>query len=253
MRPVLRLIVPILAMLAAASVAMAETAELNLSVTYRERIALPPGAQLEVQLLDVSRADAASLRISSQRFALTGVPIAVVLPYDAQIIDPRGRYAVVADIWDGDARVFRTTRRYSVLDGSGDNPVEMILTMVEGGGEAPDQGLPITGVEWAVTEIAGLPWGNDDPATLSIDADMNVAIFGGCNRYVGALMVSGGEIAFPETLAGTLMACPPEVEELERGFLEALRGVTGYVRYGAGLVLIDAGGRALLHFVERPE
>ena len=253
MRPILRLIVAILATALAASTAMAETAELELSVTYRERIALPPGAQLEVQLIEAARADAPSTRIASQRFAMTGVPMTVILPYDTQVIDPRGRYAVVADIWDGDKRLFRTTSRYSVLDGGDAATVEMVLTMAEGGGDAPEPGLPITGIEWAVTEVAVAPWGNDGPATLNIDTEMNVAIFGGCNRFVGAVTVTGGQIAFPENLAGTLMACPPEVEELERGFLEALRGVVGYVRYGAGLILTDADGRALLHFVERPK
>jgi putative lipoprotein len=82
---------------------------------------------------------------------------------------------------------------------------------------------------------------------------MNVAIFGGCNRFVGSVTVTGGQIAFPDNFAGTLMACPPDVEELERGFLAALRGVVGYVRYGTGLVLTDGEGRALLHLVERPE
>lgn len=252
MRPIFRLMLPILAMLVATS-AMADTAELELNVTYRERIALPPGAQLEVQLINVARADALSTRIASQRFAITGVPMAVVLPYDTQVIDPHGRYSVVADIWDGETRMFRTTSRYSVLDVSGDGPVEMVLTRVEEEGAMPADLLRITGIEWAVTEIAGTPWGNDDPATLSIDAEMNAAIFGGCNRFVGAVMVTGVQIAFPDNLAGTLMACPPEEEELERRFLVALRGVAGYVRYGAGLVLTDAEGRALLHFVERPE
>ena len=36
------------------------------------------------------------------------------------------------------------------------------------------------------------------------------------------------------------MACPDEVEALERRFLAALMQVSDYVRYGAGLVMTDA-------------
>jgi putative lipoprotein len=253
MRSFLRLITAILLSLAAIPAAMADTGELELSVTYRERIALPPDAQLDVQLLDVSRADAASIRIASQRVPLSGVPMRVILPYDTGIIGPAGRYAVVADIWSGDIRLFHTTRRYPVLEDGGNDAVEMVLTTVDGDtAEAPGP-LPIAGVEWAVTEIAGEPWGNDDPATMSIDAEGSVAIFGGCNRFVGSLMLSDRDIVFPENLAGTLMACPTEVERLERAFLDALSGVSGFVRYGMGLVLTGVDGRALLHFVQRPE
>lgn len=104
-----------------------------------------------------------------------------------------------------------------------------------------------------MTEVFGEAWGNDDPATLVIDNEMNFSIFGGCNRFSGQLVFWGDGLAFPEDFAATLMACPDEVEALERRFLAALRRVVDYVRYGAGLVMIDAEGRAVLHFAEAPE
>ncbi|MBO6774757.1 MAG: YbaY family lipoprotein [Marinibacterium sp.] len=45
--------------------ALAETRQVTGSVTYRERIALPPGAVLKVSLLDVSQQDVAATVISS--------------------------------------------------------------------------------------------------------------------------------------------------------------------------------------------
>ncbi|MFC6637165.1 META domain-containing protein [Sulfitobacter sediminilitoris] len=80
---------------------------------------------------------------------------------------------------------------------------------------------------------------------------MRFSIFGGCNRFIGDLALSEGTIAFPESFAGTLMACPDDVERHERAFLDALARVHSYVRYGTGLVLTDRSGGALLHFVER--
>ena len=104
-----------------------------------------------------------------------------------------------------------------------------------------------------MTEVFGEAWPNDDPAALVIDDEMNVSAFRGCNRFRGQLQPSGRGLAFPDNLAGTMMACPDEVEAQERRFLAALVQVSDYVRYGSGLVIVDAEGRAVLHFVETPE
>ena len=50
-----------------AGTAMAELATIEGEATYRERIALRPGVVLEVELLDISRADAPSERLASIR------------------------------------------------------------------------------------------------------------------------------------------------------------------------------------------
>ncbi|PWJ10525.1 META domain-containing protein [Jannaschia seohaensis] len=49
------------------------------------------------------------------------------------------------------------------------------------------------------------------------------------------------------------MACPDEIEAQERRFLDALAQVSDYVLYGAGLVMEDFDGRAVLHLFETPE
>lgn len=64
---------------------------------------------------------------------------------------------------------------------------------------------------------------------------------------------SGFGLAFPENMAWTMMDCPDEIEAQERRFLDALAQVSDYVRYGAGLVMEDFDGRAVLHFFETPE
>ena len=67
------------ALLTAATAAGA--AEIRGTVTYRERMALPPDARLEVDLLDVSRADAAAERVTGATYAITHqVPIGFLLP-----------------------------------------------------------------------------------------------------------------------------------------------------------------------------
>ena len=87
------------------------------SITYRERIALPPTAQVEITLADVSLADAPSTTIAQQAFTADGrqVPFAFSLTVDQRRLDPRHSYAVSARISDASGRLmFITDTRNSV-------------------------------------------------------------------------------------------------------------------------------------------
>jgi putative lipoprotein len=92
-------------------------------IAYRERIALPPRAKIEVKLDDVSLADAPSRTIARQAFGADGqqVPIAFLLRFDRSQIDPKHSYAVSARISGDDGKLmFITDTRNSVTfdDGS---------------------------------------------------------------------------------------------------------------------------------------
>ncbi len=82
------------------------------TVTYLPRIAMPPGAVLEVSLVDVSRADAPAIVLASQStvFGERQVPIPFELVYNPDQIDPRFSYAVQARILvDGQLRFINTS------------------------------------------------------------------------------------------------------------------------------------------------
>lgn len=107
-----------LSLAACATSAPAErTVAVTGSIAYRERIALPPTAQIEVRLDDVSLADAPARNMATQRFASEGkqVPFAFSLTVDRSDIDPRHSYAVAARITDADGKLlFITDTRNSV-------------------------------------------------------------------------------------------------------------------------------------------
>lgn len=87
------------------------------SIAYRERIALPPTAQIEVSLDDVSLADAPARNLARQTFKADGkqVPIAFTLTADKARIEPRNSYAVSARITGPDGKLmFITDTRNSV-------------------------------------------------------------------------------------------------------------------------------------------
>lgn len=102
------------------------------TVTYLQRSALPPQAVVEVQLVDVSRADAPAIVIDSVTFETGGrqVPFPFELTYDPAQIDERFTYAVQARITvDGQLR-FISTRSYQVITRGNPNTVEVIVDPV---------------------------------------------------------------------------------------------------------------------------
>lgn len=110
------------------------------TVTYRQRSALPSTAILTVKLVDVSRADAASITIAEQRIETAGkqVPISFDMAYDRSKIQERNRYAVQAEIRDGGRLLFITDTSYSVITQG--NPRSVEITVVPVGGGNPGGG-----------------------------------------------------------------------------------------------------------------
>jgi putative lipoprotein len=103
------------------------------TVTYRERMALPPNAVVEVQLRNVSLTDVQATVIASQTIVNpTQVPIAFQLQFDAGQIEPRYAYAISARIMAGDQLAFINDRAYLVLTHGHPNRVEMVLRRVGG-------------------------------------------------------------------------------------------------------------------------
>ena len=97
--------------------ALAAPRALRGTVSYRERMALPPTAQVEVTLADVSLMDAPASVIARQSFTADGrqVPFAFSLTVDQRRLDPRHSYAVAARITDASGKLmFITDTRNSV-------------------------------------------------------------------------------------------------------------------------------------------
>ncbi|MEJ2301672.1 MAG: YbaY family lipoprotein [Anaerolineales bacterium] len=93
--------------LSACAGASSDKAQVSGSVTYLQRIALPPDALVVVRLEDISRADAAAEILFEQAFRTEGqqVPIPFALPYDPQDIDERNTYNLAARILDGESKL----------------------------------------------------------------------------------------------------------------------------------------------------
>lgn len=101
------------------------------TLTYRERVALPPTAAAEVTLEDVSRPDAPPSIVARVRIAPAGqVPLTFELPFDPARIDPGKRYALRARITDGETVLFALMQTKLVLTQGRDSRADLLLTRV---------------------------------------------------------------------------------------------------------------------------
>ena len=103
------------------------------TVTYRERIALSPGAVVTVQLRDTSLMDVASELIAEQVITNPGqVPIAFEVRYNEADINPRNTYSIQARITESDGRLaFINDTAYDVITRGKPTRIDMVLVIVQ--------------------------------------------------------------------------------------------------------------------------
>ncbi|WP_420584583.1 META domain-containing protein [Ruegeria sp.] len=106
--------------------------------------------------------------------------------------------------------------------------------------------------KWSAIGIGGDVLNADKRPELEFLAEGTFGGSGGCNRFKGKAEMSGDSIEFPDNIAATLMACPPEIEQAERQFFDALQQVSTYAVAGDSLVMLDQGGEPVLKFVRLP-
>jgi putative lipoprotein len=218
------------------------------TATYRERMALPPGAVLEATLENVSRADAPSELVGRTRIEQPGnPPIRFEIPFDTSRIDPRGRYTVRATITVDGKPFFTTDQHHPVLTGGGGSEVKLLLRRV-GTSTGSDESLENT--YWKLTHLEGAPVGRDfqrrEPHLIFNSLTRRVTGSGGCNQLTGGYEVSGDRLQLSQ-VASTMMACLKGMET-ERAFLQTIERVSGWRISGKQLELLDADGKAIARF-----
>jgi putative lipoprotein len=230
-------------MLVAPGVPKAEEHLLKGAVTYRERIALPPGALVTVQLADVSLADAPAAVIAEQKIAPTGqLPIPFELTFNTSAIEQKSTYALQARITFNDQLMFMATERYEV-DPLVDAPQTVVVTLVRKKGV---EAVPIVGQVWSLQFIDGIG-GVESKATFHVDDRGKVTGQALCNRYFASAKIEGSALTVGKPGA-TMMACEARLMTQEQAFFDALEKVAGFRVENGRLILTAAGGRELLRF-----
>lgn len=250
---IVQLIRIVLALALMAAPALAGTVTLNGTVTYRERIALPPGATLRVTLVTIDSAKpvvGASASIPARGM----VPIAFTLNVHTGIDPFGGAYGLMAEISRDGQVLFRNPVPVPVPASPG-TPVGILVHHAPQSIEdavPPPPAPEFLDMVWTVTSIGGRPVAGTRPLTLSIAADHRAGGSGGCNNFFTEASIEGDRIGFGPA-AATRMACEPTIMDQETAYFAALAAVSSYELDAQGLRLLDAAGIPLIGLVRTVE
>ena len=223
------------------------------TATYRERMALPPGAVFEATLEDVSRADAPASVIGSTRLTSPGnPPFAFSITYEPAKIVTNRRYVVRARILLNEKLLFISDQASLVITGGQGTRVSLLLRRV-GANPPPSRGSAaersLQEAYWKAVELGGAvvpsPFGAREPHLL-FQPDGRVSGADGCNSITGSYSVKDQALTFGQ-LAGTQMACAGTIEGEQR-FRSALTGTSHWRITGNRLELMDPSGKPLAVF-----
>jgi putative lipoprotein len=219
------------------------------TASYRERIAMPPGAEFEAVLQDVSIADAPAMRVARTIIAdAPNPPIRFTIPYDPGKIDAGRHYSVRAVIRVEGKLWFTSDQAYPVLTRGAGHSVDILMKRVAA---SPAADAALLGTRWKILSLAGEPLqvANPERVPQLVLANENGreswSATIGCNQMAGALSVSAAQIAFKSGVA-TLMACPPPLDTLEQNLGQSLLASTQWRIEGNRLELRDDAGTQTL-------
>jgi putative lipoprotein len=237
-----------------ASSAMAELAIIHGTATYRERMTLPEGAVLEVELLDISRADASAERLAAIRIAPRGqVPIPFTLTYDPALIDERFTYAVTAKLLHEGRMLFRSDTVHPVLTRDAGDRAEIVMVRIPA--ERTETTPPsLVGPTWVAEDIDGRGVIDDLQSWLTFTDEGRVQGHGGCNGFSGGYTIDGDALTIGgegARIVATLMACAPAAMDQEAKLFAALELVRHWRIERGLLLLLDAAGTPAIRFWRR--
>jgi len=215
-------------------------------VVYRERMALPRGVRVEVQLVDISLADApARVLATAQVGKFAGSPIPFTLRVDSRRLGRGRRYALQARISDNRGKLMfinDTVHAWTPGD-AGPFTIQVVRAGAAGKPRAPAEPWG----RWVAEDILGGGVAERVQSVLEIAPDGRVSGHGGCNGMGGSARVKGKRIVFSR-MASTMMACPPAQMNQERRFHEALGLVRGFrvEDEPRKLLLLDGSNRVVM-------
>ena len=227
------------------------------TVSYRQRMALPADAVVEVRLLDTSRTDVAATIIGEAIIPTQGaqVPIPYRIEYNPAAIDPSHTYSVRANINVGGKLLFSSPTTYPVLTrGAGNEAAIEVYMILPAGASADPAAKQVTALEnvfWrlvSVGEIPALPVPATREAGFTLHSEgQRVSGSGGCNRLLGRYELGSDTLKLIHS-GTTMMACADDSTLQEAEFLSALKMTTGY-RISGDTLELRSGDRVLARFM----
>ncbi len=229
-------------------------------VTYRERITLPPNADLTVTLVALDAdGEARAIGATAPIPAIGQVPLQFVLNVRSDAIADDQDYGLIAEIRAGGVPVFRNHTPVPVDPGL-PLPVLIIVNFDPPPPSPLPVAVPVSGelevtaalfdTIWHVRNIAGHTVPEASEVSLSIAPDRRAGGNGGCNSYFTEALFDGPALRFGP-VAGTRMACDALVMRQEAEYFAALEATTSYDLSDRTLYLLDVDDNPLVRLVRQ--
>jgi putative lipoprotein len=219
------------------------------TIAYRERIALPANAAIEVRVQDVSPQDTAAKTIAETVFASEGkqAPIPFQLSYNPADINQAHTYQVRANITVNGKLMFTSTTAYAVITHGAPSQVAIMLQQAQTQ-PAATAGTKLTGTKWVLAEVGGKPASPGQGVSVHLVLHKKGKVTGstGCNNLAGSYIASEGGLQFTPA-ATTMKMCTAPVMEQEQAVQAALKATTSYKTNGNTLELLN-GDQSLAKF-----
>ena len=225
------------------------------TVTYRERIGLPPDAAIDVRLEDTTLQDAPAKLIGESIFAAQGqqVPIPFQVSFNTADINPAHTYQLRANITVNGAKMFASTSAYPVITNGAPMQADIMLEKVQAPEKEP--GPKLHGTYWRLIELNGKPaapgMGRTQPYIRLHREDSRFEGSSGCNGVIGTYLVEQNAVEFNPS-ATTLMMCPQALMDQEQGLIAALKATSSYKIQGEMLELSN-GTAVVAKFHAQPK
>jgi putative lipoprotein len=219
------------------------------TVAYRERMALPPDAEIEAWITDTSPGIQVQAVLGRATVGANGrqVPIPFEIEVDPARVAASHTYGIRAAIRSRGTTLFETPEPVPVLTQGAPSEVQLLLQRAASGAAGKPTTTVLAGTKWRLVQMDGKPALTERPATLEFVDATHVAGSGSCNRFTGAVQVTGSSIRFGP-LAATRMACPGATDTQEKQYFEALQGATRFAEDGPALLVYHGESSAPLRF-----
>jgi putative lipoprotein len=220
------------------------------TVSYRERMALPPDAIVDVWIADVSPRIVAQVLLAETTVPTGGrqVPIPFELRYDPSRVVADHDYAVKAAIRSAGEILFATDTGAPVITKG--NPTEVQLWAVRASGGAEGERMELQGTAWRLEDLGGEGALDTVEATLEFPEAGRVAGSGSCNRFFGSVEISGESIRFGQ-MGSTRMSCEEAVNNQESKYLRALGAAERFTLESTTLLIYSRGMEKPLRFAPK--
>ncbi|MDT0575270.1 META domain-containing protein [Croceicoccus sp. F390] len=218
-------------------------------LVYRERIALPPGAQMEIIVSDITNGADRELVLARSQTSIErrGPPVPFSIDVSTLNISEGPLYGLRAFIKDPDGKtMFRTSSPFLLNLRDARNEVGSIMLTMTSAQDAGSEGIiDVQDGVWRITQI-----GYDvapQPTAPTINFALDGRLYGdtGCNNFSAEYKLDGSAIS-KTAIAVTQRACEPGLMQQERRFLDVLNGIDRVTLDADGRLVLEGNGKQMV-------